>query len=288
MEPSLGYTGAIITGYNLWPYKLVTRIFEDAQAAAAERENVELVLHTKTPVTGFERIRDVSQTQQRRWRLQTPRGFISCNYVVHATNGYAGHLLPFIAGQGPAEGDSDDDVCQRTSSNGTDSEAATSPQIEELQYPLPQSSQHIILKPKPRGMYGIIPTRGQVGAVRASVPARDLGWRNSWVGGRFGGGLEYWFPRYQGLESTNESAVHGIMNETGTRNEKNPLIILGGCRQHAGSNMESGETNDGVVNERVSRALRGFLPHWFPGKFEGGGQGDDGWEMEWASNLFHL
>jgi len=43
--------------------------------------------------------------------------------------------------------------------------------------------------------------------------------------------------------------------------------------------MESGETDDGILNERVGRALREFLPHWFPGKFEGG---EDGWEMEWT------
>jgi hypothetical protein len=69
-------------------------------------------------------------------------------------------------------------------------------------------------------------------------------------------------------------------NMTGSRS-RNPLIILGGGRQNAGENMESGETDDGILNERVGRALREFLPHWFPGKFEGG---EDGWEMEWVSS----
>jgi len=313
-----------VAGHNLWPYKLVTRIFEDAQATADERGNMQVILHTKTPVTGFERIRNVNaeewhhphpthgatmeaggkapefvrtangpaQTQQRRWKLQTPRGSISCNYVVHATNGYAAHLLPFLAGQGLAEDDDDADVRHQTSNAGTDLEATTAgPYIEEFQHLHSQSSHYISPDPKPRGMYGIIPTRGQVGAVRSSVRARDLGWRNSWDGG--GGGWEYWFPRYQGLESTNESAIHGMETGTGTRNEngtaqventrsKNPLIIFGGCRQKAGENMESGETDDGVLNERVSKALRAFLPRWFPGKFESGGQGEDGWEMEWV------
>ncbi|KAF8804190.1 FAD dependent oxidoreductase [Phlegmacium glaucopus] len=325
LEPSLGYTGSKIAGHNLWPYKLVTRIFEDAQATAVKKGNMEVILHTNAPVTGFERIRDFSnadeqqhrhpirgatmeaggkapyfvrtanapaQTQQRRWKLQTPRGSISCNYVVHATNGYAAHLLPFLAGQGLAkdDGDGDVDVHHQTSNAGTDPEA-TSPHTEESQHPLSQSSHYIFPKPKPRGIYGIIPTRGQVGTVRTSVRAEDLGWRNSWDGG--GGGWEYWFPRYQGLEGTNGSVVHGFETGTATRNEsgaaqtesrrsKNPLIIFGGGRQNAGENMESGETDDGVLNERVSKALREFLPRWFPGKFEGGSQGEDGWEMEWT------
>ena len=305
MDPSLGYTGAKVAGHTLWPYKLVTKIFEDAQVSSDESDLVEVILHTKTPVTGFERVQDANKQQhhhpvrdataaaggkapeftkkadepaQRRWKLQTPRGSISCDYVVHATNGYAAHLLPFLTGQGLAEDDSDTDV--------------------RHQHPLSQSSNSlhsILLKPKPRGMYGIIPTRGQVGAVRASVGARDLGWQNSWNGG--GGGWEYWFPRYQGLEeTTNGSYVHGIKTRTWTRNEngtahtqientryRNPLIIFGGGRQNAGENMESGETDDGILNERVGRSLREFLPHWFPGKFEGG---EDSWEMEWVSSFF--
>ena len=315
MDPSLGYTGAKVPGHTLWPYKLVTRIFEDAQATANERDGMEVILHTKTPVTGFERDHDADQQHRhpattaatekapkffkkaddprRRWKLQTPRGSISCNYIVHATNGYAAHLLPFLSGQGLD--DSDMDVRHQT---GADSEATTisSSLIEEFQNPFSKSSDSShpnLSKIKSRGMNGIIPTRGQVGAVRASVRAGDLGWRNSWNGG--GGGWEYWFPRYQGLgEIMNGSDVHGIKTGTGTGNEngtaqtentksRNPLIIFGGGRQNAGENMESGETNDGILNERVGRALREFLPHWFPGKFEGGGSA---WEMEWVSSIF--
>ena len=301
MEPSLGYTGIKTEGHNLWPYKLVTRIFEDAQATADERGNIEVILHTKTSVTGFERAQDTNQQQirvatttpERRWKLQTPRGSIACNYVVHATNAYAGHLLPFLAGQELSEGDSATYDLHQMSNAGNDSEAtATSPQIEGFQHILSQSSQRILPKPKPRGAYGIIPTRGQVGAIRASVGARELGWRNSWFGGA-SKGQEYWFPRYQGLESANGSDVHGIATGTG-KNEterteentraRNPLIILGGGRHYAGGKMEHGETDDGVLNERVSKALQEFLPRWFPGKFSNGaGQGEDGWEMEWVS-----
>ena len=295
-----------MAGHTLWPYKLVTRIFEDAQATADESDDMEVILHTETPVTGFERVQDPTDAAekapeflkkendpvQRRWKLQTPRGSISCNYIVHATNGYAAHLLPFLAGE--RLDDSNMDVRHQT---GTDSEATISSlRIDEFQNPLSQSSDssHSILpKPKPRGVYGIVPTRGQVVAVRASVSAGDLGWQNSWDGG--GGGWEYWFPRYQELgETTNGRDVHEIKTRTGTRNEngtaqtedtrdRNPLIIIGGGRQHAGENMESGETDDGILNERVGKALREFLPHWFPGKFEGG---EDAWEMEWVNDIF--
>ena len=297
-----------MAGHNLWPYKLVTRIFEDAQATADERDGMEVILHTKTPVTGFERVQDANQQRRypigdataaaageaprkaddpahSRWKLQTPRGSISCNYIVHATNGYAAHLLPFLSGQGLAEDDSDMYARHRTG-----------PQI--LQHPLSQSSDNshsILPKPKPRGTYGIIPTREQVGAVRASVCAGDLVWRNSWVQGEEGF-WDYWFPRYQRLEeTTNASDVHEIKTGVGTRNERtaqtentryrNPLIILGGGRQNAGDNMGSGETDDGILNEKVGRAMRKFLPQRFPGKFEGG---EDAWEKEWVSSIFYI
>lgn len=37
-------------------------------------------------------------TGDRRWELHTPRGSILCKSVLHATNGYASHLLPFLSG----------------------------------------------------------------------------------------------------------------------------------------------------------------------------------------------
>lgn len=110
--------------------------------------------------------------------------------------------------------------------------------------------------------FSITPTRGQVAAVRASVVASRMPWRNSWVDN----GWEYWFPRFQGLRDW----------ET-----ERPVIILGGGRQFSGGHLESGETNDGVLNARVTVALKAFLPHHFPELFKESEIERD-WVMEWA------
>jgi len=84
--------------------------------------------------------------------------------------------------------------------------------------------------------------------------------------------------------SRNNGMVQMELNSTrsSTISRINPLIILGGGRQNAGENMESGETDDGGLNERIGKALREFLPRWFPGKFE---SDEDNWEMEWVNNF---
>jgi glycine/D-amino acid oxidase-like deaminating enzyme len=53
-----------------------------------------LSLHTHTPAN------DITDTKsdRHRWKVHTPRGIISTNYVIHATNAYASHLLPHLAG----------------------------------------------------------------------------------------------------------------------------------------------------------------------------------------------
>ncbi|EEB95153.1 hypothetical protein MPER_05926, partial [Moniliophthora perniciosa FA553] len=48
-----------------------------------------------TPVTAVKPL----NIGNKRWSLQTPRGSVSCRYVVHATNAYAGHLIPHMNGQ---------------------------------------------------------------------------------------------------------------------------------------------------------------------------------------------
>jgi len=70
---------------------------------------------------------------------------------------------------------------------------------------------------------------------------------------------------------------------------------LSGCRgsrgaadhlgrgQTSGGNLESGVTDDSSVNPLVSKALRHFLPGFFPGKFDQFEAVDwDPWEMEWV------
>jgi hypothetical protein len=107
------------------------------------------------------------------------------------------------------------------------------------------------------GPAGIIPTRGQIIAIRADVPAGELG-KCSWDGNE---GFEYWFPR---------PVVDG---------EEKPLVILGGGREVAEPGFEHYQTDDSSVNEKVGEALRKFLPSAFPGKFSK----DKEPENEWAS-----
>ena len=213
-----------------------------------------------------------SSEKQKRWILGTPRGDVKCSYVVHATNAYSGYLLPFMADRHPskmcskARGTSTTEKGlpgaesipfgaspkSRTAWTGANGDSLQTPQ-RPIQ-PLPKVDTLPPLK-----AHTIVPTRGQVGAVRATVNASALAWLNAWDGG--GGGWEYWFPRYQG---TNSSV--------------NPLIIFGGGREHSGGRLEAGVVDDAVLNPSVSTALHEFLPSVFPGKFAA----DGGWEMEWV------
>ncbi|KLO12711.1 DAO-domain-containing protein [Schizopora paradoxa] len=88
------YPAAKIHGHNLWPMKYVTQLYYLAQKSFETAHGSSLRLHTNTPVTSIKS----SDDKKRRWSLQTPRGSVSCNIVLHATNGYASHLLPFLAG----------------------------------------------------------------------------------------------------------------------------------------------------------------------------------------------
>jgi len=83
-------------GSNVWPYKLFTKLYKLAQSNSPP--DVSLTLHTGTPVNSITDIRKVSQgsATARRWAIHTPRGDVTCKYVLHATNGYASHLLPHL------------------------------------------------------------------------------------------------------------------------------------------------------------------------------------------------
>ncbi|KAK0463925.1 FAD dependent oxidoreductase-domain-containing protein [Desarmillaria tabescens] len=174
------------TGIILRPLKFVTHLYRIAKQRLSDGN---LTLHTRTPVTSV----SSASNSTRRWEVNTPRGSISCSYVVHATNGYASHLLPHLAG--------------------------------------PE---------------GIVPTRGQIIALRSSAKLAP----GSWDGNE---GFEYWFPRPRG----------------------EGLVILGGGREASGPSFEYYETDDGSVNADVGRALRGFLG----GVFEGDNEEP---EMEWT------
>jgi glycine/D-amino acid oxidase-like deaminating enzyme len=84
--------------YNLWPLKFVTKLYEHAERLSGQ--HFSLTLHTRTPAIVVERVAPISDDQLgiRPYVVSTPRGPIACSKVVHATNGYASYLLPFLAG----------------------------------------------------------------------------------------------------------------------------------------------------------------------------------------------
>lgn len=161
LNPSLNYSGLFLPGYSIWPSKLVTELYLDAQTTSRK---ISINLHTRTPVTSISR-RETSQ-HCRPWTLNTHRGNINCSYILHATNAYAGYLLPFFDGL----------TALKTNSYRTTSE--------------PQC--------------GITPTRSHVAAIRASVPASRFLWRHGWLDGNEG--WEYWFPRFQAVRNPDKDS----------------------------------------------------------------------------------
>ncbi|KAI0750607.1 FAD dependent oxidoreductase [Irpex lacteus] len=193
------YPSVKIPGNNVWPLKLVSHLYNLAEAASRD---FNLTLHTRTPVTS---ISEVSDSSSKRWSLRTPRGDIRCSAVLHATNGYAAHLLPFLHGE-------------------------------------------------------IVPTRGQVVSTRANRPDAFGKGKEGFVGNE---GFEYWFPRPR----------------KGADEAENELVIIGGGREAAkDGNFEFHVVDDSTVNETVGKAIRGFLPAVFPGRFYNGTEP----EMEWT------
>jgi glycine/D-amino acid oxidase-like deaminating enzyme len=114
------------------------------------------------------------------------------------------------------------------------------------------------LLPHMQGPEGIIPTRGQVMALRADTSLVDLS-RSGWGGNE---GFEYWFPRPVADPATDK-----------------PLVILGGGREAVSPKFELYVEDDSAVNQDIGQALRNFLPSVFPGKFQKGREP----EMEWVS-----
>ncbi|KAG8904411.1 hypothetical protein FRC00_013989 [Tulasnella sp. 408] len=100
-EYGVKYPGYRQPGNNLWPLKLATKLFQRAQDPAPSRDSttsfsgaasptMDLSLHTHTTVTGVR----PSLIDDRAYEVDTTKGIIRADYVVHATNGYVSHLLP--------------------------------------------------------------------------------------------------------------------------------------------------------------------------------------------------
>ncbi|PIL27976.1 hypothetical protein GSI_09920 [Ganoderma sinense ZZ0214-1] len=118
------------------------------------------------------------------------------------------------------------------------------------------------LLPHLRGPAGIIPTRGQIIALRAAAPAAEIT-RTGWGGNE---GFEYWFPR-----------PVANPNASDPEESESPLVILGGGRESA-TGYELYNVDDASVSAGVGETLRRFLPAVFPGKYEEGREP----EMEWT------
>ncbi len=115
------------------------------------------------------------------------------------------------------------------------------------------------------GPDGVIPTRGQVMAIRAAAPLSEVT-KVGWSGNE---GFEYWFPR---------PLTHPSISDHSEGDDQRPVVILGGGREAMMPSYELYEADDSTVDKKVGEAMRKFLPAVFPGKYEIGREP----EMEWV------
>jgi glycine/D-amino acid oxidase-like deaminating enzyme len=78
----------------LWPYRLVTGIFEQLLKDHSHRFSIE----TSTPVTSISYSSALSQAEYP-YTLSTPTGSIRAGKVLHCTNAHSSHLLPSLRGK---------------------------------------------------------------------------------------------------------------------------------------------------------------------------------------------
>ncbi|KAB5585607.1 FAD dependent oxidoreductase-domain-containing protein, partial [Coniochaeta sp. 2T2.1] len=89
-----GANGSVVGAFTyksgaIWPYRFVTSIWKKLLEEFPES----LAIETGTPVEGVEL--DGSDAEKP-FRVTTSRGVVRARHVVHATNAYAGHLLPVL------------------------------------------------------------------------------------------------------------------------------------------------------------------------------------------------
>ncbi|GAA5902191.1 NAD(P)/FAD-dependent oxidoreductase [Sporobolomyces salmoneus] len=85
--------GLLIPGNNVYPLKLVAKLFERAQTRANQSRSVSLSLFTHCTVSSVNRPDRENPTYP--WQVKTaPRGTISARHVLHCTNGYLSSVLP--------------------------------------------------------------------------------------------------------------------------------------------------------------------------------------------------
>lgn len=79
--------GATARAGAAWPYRLITGIL----ASLLSTHRARFTIEANTPVESID-------WEHGTYHVQTPRGMINANKIVHATNGHTGHLLPGLRG----------------------------------------------------------------------------------------------------------------------------------------------------------------------------------------------
>ncbi|KIN08850.1 hypothetical protein OIDMADRAFT_141111 [Oidiodendron maius Zn] len=75
----------------LFPYRFVTSVFRSLLDESPSAISIE----TNTPVTSI----CMHSPATHPYQVHTPRGIINARYIIHATNAYAGHLIPGLRGK---------------------------------------------------------------------------------------------------------------------------------------------------------------------------------------------
>ncbi|KZP00147.1 FAD dependent oxidoreductase [Calocera viscosa TUFC12733] len=96
-----------INAYNVYPLKLVTKLFNFAKTTATSSwsylnpfswfrpaPRYFMSLYTHTPVTSI----TSGTLPWNVWALETPKGSVMAKVIVHCTNAYVSHLLPHLSG----------------------------------------------------------------------------------------------------------------------------------------------------------------------------------------------
>ncbi|KAJ2960654.1 hypothetical protein NQZ79_g4074 [Umbelopsis isabellina] len=77
------YGAILIPAHQLWPAKLCWSIQQECF------NNPNVNIQSNTPATNITRLKNSNK-----WQVKTPRGIITCDVVLHASNAWSGRLLP--------------------------------------------------------------------------------------------------------------------------------------------------------------------------------------------------
>lgn len=289
-------------GHNLWPLKLVTKLFEVARdgeriteadirntTAQTSNENPGYISGLKDIFTRFSlsgtsqpsQLPLVANTTPNSNSKERKAGFEDSDpyeLILH-THTPAHSVIP----------------CQTHTSTPSSPKRKWTVQTsrgdihtDRVVYATNGYTSHLI--PHLAGLEGIVPIRGQVLGIRAKIGYTDEGWepkdgvpglsRSGWSGNQ---GYEYWFPRPHPPPVRQEKLKDEASQSSETL--RKPLVILGGGRE-ALSAFGINETDDSVLDPAVSEGLRHFLGTTFPGQFLIGDEvitERDCVEVEWVS-----